>query len=100
MGALAPSLGTATSVVVEGDVAGNAGLQLGQVGEAVAVEVLMLEDGPEALGTGVVNRQLPVAPMERTSPKRSQKAISRARATRPCRGQRTCRPSLRPGACR
>jgi hypothetical protein len=41
-------------VVVEADVAGDAGSQLGQVGEAVAVEVLVLEDGPKALGTGVV----------------------------------------------
>jgi hypothetical protein len=41
-------------LVVEVDVAGDPGNELGQGGEAVAVEVLVFEDGPEALGTGVV----------------------------------------------
>jgi hypothetical protein len=39
---------------VERHVGSYPGLELGEVGEAVAVEVLVLEDGPEALGTGVV----------------------------------------------
>ena len=48
------NLGVAADVVVEVDVAGDPGTQFGHVGEHVSVEVLVLEDRPEALGTGVV----------------------------------------------
>jgi hypothetical protein len=41
-------------MVVEVDIGSDPGLEFGEVGEAVAVEVLVLEDGPEALGAGVV----------------------------------------------
>jgi hypothetical protein len=41
-------------VIVEGDVVGDAGSELVDGGEGVPVEVLVLEDRPEALGTGVV----------------------------------------------
>jgi hypothetical protein len=41
-------------MVVEVDVDGDARLELDEVGEAVAVEVLVLEDGPEALRACVV----------------------------------------------
>jgi hypothetical protein len=41
-------------VIVEVDVASDAGTQFVHSGEHVTVEVLVLEDRPEALGTGVV----------------------------------------------
>lgn len=43
MGLWPPGLGTAALMVVKVDVAGNAGSQLSQGGEAVAVEVLVLD---------------------------------------------------------
>jgi hypothetical protein len=49
VGLLAASL-----VVVEIDVVGNAGMKFFVGGEGVTVEVLVLEDRPEALGAGVV----------------------------------------------
>jgi hypothetical protein len=65
-------------VVVEVDVGSDPGLELGEAGEAVPVEELVLEDGPEALGAGTVNRQLPVAPIDQTRPAPSQKATTLA----------------------
>jgi hypothetical protein len=41
-------------MIVEADVGSDPGLELGEVGEAVAVEVLVLEDGPKALRACVV----------------------------------------------
>jgi hypothetical protein len=41
-------------VVVEVDVATDPGSELVDGGEGVPVEVLVFEDGPEALGTGMV----------------------------------------------
>jgi hypothetical protein len=41
-------------VVVEVDVAGDAGSEFVDGGEGMPVEVLVLEDRPEALGAGVV----------------------------------------------
>jgi hypothetical protein len=41
-------------VVVEGDVAGYSGAELVDGGKGVPVEVLVFEDRPEALGTGVI----------------------------------------------
>jgi hypothetical protein len=41
-------------VVVEVDVAGDPGSEFVEGGEGVPVEVLVFEDRPEALGTGMV----------------------------------------------
>jgi hypothetical protein len=45
---------TTLTVIEDLDVAGDAGAKFAHVGKDVAVDVLVLEDRPEALGAGLV----------------------------------------------